>query len=397
MKVGVWGHGVTGKAVVNYFISVENIKPFVINNTCPSDLATGAEYVSEEDSKSVDFDLIILSPGVARKNTNVDYHIQKNVTVIDEIEYLYKKLDAPIIAVTGTNGKTTTVTMIKEALEFQGNKVFLGGNIGTPLCTLFLEKKSYDYIVLELSSFQLESMPTFKPEVACVLNISENHMERYDSFQDYKMAKENIFKSNPAFKITPDEIIPLEGIKGELGEHNLKNLYVAKRVLEHFKGPKVEDTLNHIGESFKGVMFRFQRLEHQYKEFKFYNDGKSTNFDATLTALNSLGKDEVILILGGKLRSPTIIENKELTSAKNVKALYFFGEAKEELEKTYGKNFSTHSYDRLEEVLEHIHENYQSGTILFSPAFPSFDQYSGYAERGKDFESNVLKIFVDKN
>ena len=201
MNIAIWGMGVSGLSALR-FLSKKNHNLFAINSGNPAEWGQISEvykYVSKDQCfdqsqipQELTLDLIILSPGIDPRIPELARY--RDVKKYCEVELAYKNLKRkiPIIAVTGTNGKTTTVTLMAKALEKAGQKVFLGGNIGTPFCDISLNEEQFDYIVLELSSFQLELLEEFRANFACILNITPSHMERYDDFRDYEVAKMNI-------------------------------------------------------------------------------------------------------------------------------------------------------------------------------------------------------------
>ena len=200
MKIAIWGLGVTGRAVLDYCIRNNYEDVIVINRGDPSSWGEEISYLCVSEEKAFkelnNIDQIIVSPGVDLKSPRISDFRNKNIPIIGEIEFAFQKMrNGKIIAVTGTNGKTTTVKLIAKALELAGKKVFLGGNIGTPFIDAFKLDDDFDFYVLELSSFQLETIVNFRPDIAAILNITESHMERYQSFEEYKQAKHNIFNN----------------------------------------------------------------------------------------------------------------------------------------------------------------------------------------------------------
>lgn len=371
-------------------------------------------------------DFIVLSPGIARESTFLEQALLREIPVVSEIEFAYQSMiddSSKIISVTGTNGKTTTVTLIAELASSAGKKIFLGGNIGTPFATYVLERilgkrECADVIILELSSFQLESMTTFKSDTAAILNISASHGERYDRVLDYAMAKFNITNrmdkdsklfigdlgefedslkadcnivsvSNPNGLEAIDSA--LTGNFNLIGEHNLGNLYFASLLLNEI-GVEWRDGIQGLS-NFHGVSYRLQK-KPSIETLDVFNDAKSTNWEATITALRasrfSFPKSKIHLILGGQLRGHgDELGNKLDSSVEYVSKVYLFGESGKALLEEVSKKFDCELFDKLDDVVIRIKESTEEGVILFSPAFPSFDLYKNYIERGEHFDALV--------
>jgi len=417
MNIAIWGMGVSGVSALRY-LSTTDHNLFVINQGTVdswSNLAEITKYVDKarciEDQHIPDdlqFDQIILAPGIDRKSVLVKRYIDQGIEVICEVELAYRSVDLPIVAVTGTNGKTSTVTMMKLALEKAGKKVFLGGNIGTPFCDLLVSDKNYDVVVLELSSFQLESLKECRAQVAIILNITESHMERYHCFKDYEDAKLNIVMNQAAgdLFICPTRYLGTQ-TKGKkspvvsydqadftnsklIGKHHKENLRVVDKTLEFFNVSGRSEIIQEIVNDFGGVKFRLQ-LERKTEHLTFINDGKSTNLDATLSAVKTFESDKVILILGGKLRSDNVDFLDELKE-QNISQILAFGESAQLISKQLSSSIKVNKFKNLDSVFDFIKENITSGIVLFSPAFPSFDLYTNYVQRGEHFKTLVNSL-----
>mgnify|MGYP006265825905 CR=1 FL=1 len=333
-------------------------------------------------------------------------------------------IDEPVIAITGTNGKTTTVSFLSECFKHSQYTCFTGGNIGQGLCDYVLSKnrdssKKCDYILLELSSFQLESIKSFRSKVSAILNITFSHGERYETLSDYALAKGEIFK-NTEFGIFPKglweslkiecpysftfQILDLshsESIKNELndvqeslvdrlhihGIHNLYNIYFAKKILEYLKIDL--DCFIKACDSFKGVEYRFQYLG-KYNNVHIYNDAKSTNWQATETALNAVNSESRIYsIIGGSLRGENDFSKDFFKQYKDKVATFILtGESghyiREKLEES-GLQANYIYLETLDEIKSFIDEEVEDGVVVYSPAFPSFDQFNNYIDRGASF------------
>lgn len=437
-KIAVFGLGKSGLSAMRLLSHLKD-QVFLVNrgqfNTW-ADREEIEKYVdqshclSQEDPNTANIlstmDEIILSPGIAREHEILRAALNLGVNVINEIELALRFLSAPVIAVTGTNGKTTTVSLIQEMLEKSEIDSFLGGNIGVPLSDHALAvlrgESQAQVLVLELSSFQLESLPSLAPKAACILNIYPNHGERYASTDDYTLAKLNIYKKMDSMStlylpkddeylsrlvnnipcqsitLSTSESHVLESLKDYdlsgfklLGEHNLSNLMFAELLAKEAGATKegIQAAMN----SFCGVEYRLEYLETNL-DCTIYNDAKSTNWDATLVALKSFEKrsEPLHLILGGALRGrgdeiAPYFEEIEKACDK----VYLIGQAGKKLNQEISlrgkQTLEIEVCENLKEVYDSVVESGHKGDLLFSPAFPSFDQYANYIERGKDFRA----------
>lgn len=435
-KVVVFGLGVSGISALKLLNKLEAITYAVNTGNVESwakspgvlDFCNRSNCFAENDLQTNDIfasaDLIILSPGIPRDHKALSKANEKDVLIWGEIELGYKVIELfnglkPIIAITGTNGKTTTTTFLGEILEGQGFKPFVGGNIGIPFCDMAYEvvckTSNYDYIVLELSSFQLESTFDFHPNISLILNIFQNHGERYEKIEDYAYAKFNITKkmNNNDVLIYPTDYPIIESwaqtqtckkigfdtrnlkIDYNLtnfklpGHHNRVNLNFLIKVSEVLKLDKAK--FQKSIDQFNGVHHRIEFVPNQFG-FLAYNDAKSTNWDATLTAIAAMENAslDLYLILGGKKRGhgdsilPYFKEIKE-----RVKRIYLIGEMGPEIEAEIKNQIEIKRLDNLESTLLDVKSENFKGILLFSPAFPSFDQFSNYAERGMTFVNLV--------
>ncbi len=432
--VAVFGMGRSGLSAIKFLKQRNCEKISAVNSGLPQAWAEkekvfeliGEKNCHAQESSSELFaktDLIILSPGIPREHEVLKLALQKNIPVWNEIELAYQYIDSkiPTIAVTGTNGKTTTVTFMGEMIKLSGYEVFVGGNIGVPLCELLLEGRRVDYILLELSSFQLESMPSFHPRVAIILNVYPNHGERYEKVEDYAKAKFNISRlmDQTDYLLYPEDIamidswakvqkatlVPLR-LEKELcqsdlqkrydlsqfklpGAHNIFNLAFASKALELILEKKegIQKAIN----TFPGVKYRVQYIESK-RSFISYNDAKSTNWDATIVAAKSMDKKgrKLSLIIGGQKRGrndsiiPSIPELK-----KYVDRIFLIGETTEMFASELEGQIPYMKAERLEKVIEIMEEQKDTGILLLSPAFPSYDQYANYEKRGEHFTKLV--------
>ncbi len=386
--------------------------------------------------KEIDF--FVKSPGVPYNELVLE--AKKNqIKIIDEIELCYEymvqcNIDTKIIAVTGTNGKTTTTTKITELLQYSGYRAEYAGNIGVSFSELLLKGEKLDYIVLELSSFQLENLIDFKPFIAMVINLTPDHLARYSSVDEYYDTKFNICKNQSKkdyFIVNCDSKEILERIdlipsyKIEVSQNLKRDCYVEdgklywreEEVLECEKlSLKGKHNLENIlfivtvgklcgveNEKIKEFLYHTKTLEHRMEEFfdygdiKFINDSKGTNIDSTAYAIGAF--DNCTLICGGydkKLDWTPLVELiKEHTSY-----VYLIGEIADELQ----NRLLNIGYDRerifllreLELCLKDMKERFskdEKRVVLFSPATSSYDQFKNFEHRGKVFKDLVREIF----
>ena len=419
MKVVVWGLGVSGLSAVRYLSQNIELDLYVVSMGAPktwSDFTEVCRFLPQEKllaqedlTENFDVDQVILSPGVPRYLPIIKSLIDRGVEFISDIELAARNINRPIIAITGTNGKTTTTTLISNALKIAGKNVFTGGNIGIGVCDYFLKpERDYDYVVLELSSFQLESISSFRAHIAIILNISENHMERYNDFSEYESAKLNIRINQssedwfiaPKKYLTPDvhskkaiikKINNLNVINKNLsGDHNLENLFCTNAVLEILDIQNSKLIIKELIETYKGIDFRLQFIKSINKTL-FYNDAKSTNTAATIVALNSFSSKKLGLILGGKLRDKG---QKLFNDFKDqeIEIIFAIGEAKELINSELETKFKVKKFNGIADIFKDESNFENLDVVLFSPAFPSFDSYKNYMERGKHFNDLVRGI-----
>ncbi|OGC03599.1 UDP-N-acetylmuramoylalanine--D-glutamate ligase, partial [candidate division WOR-1 bacterium RIFCSPLOWO2_02_FULL_46_20] len=299
-------------------------------------------------------DLIVVSPEIHLDIPVLERARRKNIPIISEIELAYRLLKKPIIAVTGTNGKTTTTTLIGELLKAGGKKVAVAGNIGNPMVEV--DDANLDYIVAEISSYQLETTVDFKPWISVILNIQPDHLERHKSMAEYIKQKAKIFANQSAddylvynldepqvaatvksakaklvaFTKNRAEIIALRPAEIKIpGRHNLENALAAAQAAYLCGVDKntVADGLK----TFPGVEHRIEFVA-KIKEVEYYNDSKATNPDSTLVALETFAGRGIVLILGGKDKGvPLAVLAKHVKAG--VKEVVLLGEATQRFKK----------------------------------------------------------------
>lgn len=429
MKVAVFGLGRSGLSALR-FLSFLGKEITVVNQGAPESWQGLDEFknltcYSQDDERTgpvlAAMDAIILSPGIPREHEVLKEALEKGVDIINEIELALEHINLPLIGITGTNGKTTTTTICGEIFKASNVEAFIGGNIGVPFCDCALAQlrdgKKYDVAVLELSSFQLESIPSLRPKKAAILNVYPNHGERYENVEDYALAKMNIAKNmskeDCLFLCENEDYLrreirnvkcPVVFLKAEiehdlrealkeydlskfklLGIHNLSNLLFAISLTKDMGATK--EGIQKVIDSFCGVEYRLQFVPGPYS-FAAFNDAKSTNWDATLVALDSFfgRRQELWLIIGGQPRgrgdsiSPYLNEIRE-----KVGRILLIGKSGLELKEEIEGKIPVQYLETLEQVRDYVVGERFNGDLLFSPAFPSFDQFKDYAHRGRVF------------
>lgn len=431
-KVAVFGMGKSGQAAVALAKKLRQ-DIYAVNRGKPQDwyysenldkLLEICSCYSEEDFADHfhKMDEIVISPGIPTTHPALKKAVEKGVPILSEIEYAFRECrDVPVIAITGSNGKTTTTTMISEALKKAGKKVFCGGNIGVPYCDLPLSGEKPDYAVIEVSSFQLETIHEFHPVIGLILNIVPNHGERYDSVNDYAIAKfrmlTNMTKNdllilgteNPYLDYLKDcEIEKDFFTKGKLpaefsfdfskakvkGGHNEANFYAAWKVLQRLKIPDLQKLFQEFINEFSGVA---HRLEYVLSKdgLTIYNDAKSTNLTATETAIKAFQQDPspLHLIIGGKLRNeadrmlPGLLPYKD-----EIDTIFTIGDVTERLFEELKSDFLVVKAGDIKTALEIVKSGKLKGNLVLSPAFPSFDQFKNYVDRGEKFKASAKEI-----
>ena len=381
-----------------------------------------------------DYDLVVKNPGVPPISDIVKRLKERNIPIITEIELAFDVCKPQnYIAITGTNGKTTSTTLVYELLHkaFK-DKALVGGNIGTPLCELALKYDLFNnegyYISLEISNHQLVDIVNFRPRIATIINLTPDHLETMGSLDAYYKSKTEVYrnmKDDDIFIFNDDDrllheytskypinckiesisldntntysyikddymyvnnekVLPLDCIK-LVGKHNRQNIIIAITIAKAL-GISNEDIVEVI-DNFKGVEHRIEFVREK-DGVKYYNDSKGTNTDATITALDSF-KDNVILLVGGYEKGLDMSEMRKHLSC--VKKIIGYGAA--------GNRIASDLVDdpiivkTLDEAVKTAHDLSQSGDIvLLSPTTSSYDQYSGYEERGRHFKQLVRQL-----
>lgn len=416
------------------FVTVNDAKPFEESPDAQNLLSKGITVICgrhPEDLLDEGFEYLIKNPGIPYQNPIVSDAISRGIPVWTEIELAYLISDAPFIGITGSNGKTTTTTLLFNMLASGGQRPLIAGNIGTVACKVAEEAQDDQVIVTELSSFQLMGIDRFRPRISILLNLYEAHLDYHGTFKEYGDAKfavtknqtdEDFFIYNvdqPSVvkyaEMTKAKLLPFstkgrkeEGISadskyiywlGEIylerksielpGEHNLENILAAIATAILMKCPK--ETIQLVLTSFTGVRHRTQFVR-EWKNRKYYNDSKATNTLATKSALAAFDQP-TILLAGGLERGHSFEEMRQYM--KNVKAVVSFGETSNRI-----IEFAASCGVRYLEKVDNVHQAVKVATdlsepldiILLSPACASWDQYANFELRGEDFIEAVLQI-----
>ena len=414
-------------------VTVNDGKPFEENPAAQSLLEEGIKVVTGGHPLELldeDFEWMVKNPGIPYNNPMVMRALEKQIPVITEVELAYLISDAPIIGITGSNGKTTTTTMISEVLTAGGQNGLLSGNIGFPASQVAQDAGERDTLVMELSSFQLMGIEAFHPEIAVITNLMPTHLDYHGSFEEYVAAKWNIQKNMTASdyvvlnfnqdlakelaKKTAAQVIPfstqekvdgayLDGdvltFRGEAimkaselgvpGSHNVENALatIAVAKLRGIDNQVIKETLAHFG----GVKHRLQYVG-DINQVKFYNDSKSTNILATQKALSGFDNSKVILIAGGLDRGNEFDEL--VPDIKGLKKMVILGESAERVKRAaYQAEVSYLDASDVRDATRKAFSVAEPGdVVLLSPANASWDMYKNFEVRGDEFLAVIKEL-----
>lgn len=442
-KIVVIGMGKTGIASAA-FLGKKGAQVTVTDEKSPDKWNVEFEKIAREKWLEVgeygnvsilkDAEMVVPSPGIPPDNKLLVAALKNNIAVVSEIELAYWFIKVPIIAVTGTNGKTTTTTLLGEILQRSGKKVFVGGNIGNPLIEYAETFQNDDFIVAEISSFQLQWIEKFRPFIAVLLNITSDHINYHGSFAEYGRIKSRIFANQTKndFAIlnaeddeqkkmagsvhariakfssknilsegifvedknivlsmpeTGEEKYPLTMINLP-GAHNVENV-MAAIAAARLCGCGRADIIKAIG-AFHGLPHRIEFVREK-NSVKFYDDSKGTNVGSVLRALETFSQP-VILLLGGRDKEGDFDSLRPLLKTK-VKKLILFGEARERIASLIGEDVPFLKKTKLREAVESAYRDAVPGdVILLSPGCASFDEFTNYKERGNFFKEVVRNL-----
>ena len=383
-------------------------------------------------------ELLVISPGVPTKTIPLRYAERAGAEVIGEIELASRFLQGRVVAITGTNGKTTTTSLIGAMLQDAGIKVQVGGNIGTPLISLVGSSQPDGWTVVEVSSFQLETTINFHPQVAAVLNVTPNHMDRYETLTDYAAAKHRIFRNqtsgDAAILNADDEIVSSwakglrahvtmisttreldEGLFLRHGRELVSRTADGERVLAtrdemQLRGlHNVENVLTALAvglacgaapDSMRQTIRDFRPVEHRLEQVaeiqgvRFYNDSKATSVDATMKALEAFAGDKgkVVLILGGRGKEAPYTPLAPLVRAQ-ARKLILIGEDAANIERDLqGEAPLERASDMADAVARAFAAAAAGDIVLLAPACASFDMFDSFEHRGKEFKKEVSSL-----
>ncbi|MDR2800910.1 MAG: UDP-N-acetylmuramoyl-L-alanine--D-glutamate ligase [Desulfovibrio sp.] len=368
---------------------------------------TGADLIlgAHLPSHFAGADLVVASPGVPYSPL-LDLLAQAGAPpLIGEIELALPYVHAPILAFTGTSGKTTTVSLGAAMLEAAGRRVFLGGNIGAPLCGHVLSPEGADVLVLELSSFQLQGIRSLRPAVACILNLTANHLDQHRDMEEYRTAKFSIFSGQtekdlallpaglaPEYRkrgfparleiVAPTKRFPRTHL---IGRHNAANAEAAFLAVRG-QGVGETDAARAVA-AFRPLAHRLENLGEK-DGVLYVNDSKSTTVEALRAALESFDAP-LLLLAGGRFKGGDLQSLRPLLR-KKAKAVALFGESREIFTSAFAPAVPLTWDPELPGALERLGERARPGdVILLSPAAASYDLYPNYKERGEHFRRLV--------
>ena len=382
---------------------------------------------TQEELLDSSYDLLIRNPGVDPHNKIIIKSKELNIPVLNDIEVAYHYLPktVKIIGITGSNGKTTTTTMIYEILKKMGEKVILGGNIGYPLSEIVPQVEDDSILVLEISDHQLYDCVDFKTNISVLTMLCPTHLDFHDTYNNYINVKKKIFnhhtkedlaiineKNEDSLKITNDinsskayfngknayikdeaiyvndeEIIKLDDIKIK-GNHNYENIMACLLVINEFVIDK--DIIKDYFNNFKGVEHRLEYV-NTINDVAYYNDSKATNPTSTYIAINSF-KGNVHLILGGFERKQDFNELNDVIN--KVKCIYAIGECEQRVfDYANSQNIPCIKCHTLENAMNEIQISVKpKDVVLLSPASASWDQYKRFEDRGEEFKTIVNNL-----
>ena len=440
-NIGILGLGVSGYSAAklasslgaNVFVSdsKSDVNDLYIKEL--TDMGVDIE-LGVHSRKILNSELIIKSPGIPSDIEIIQSILDSKTEIISEIEFAYRLSDLKIIAITGTNGKTTTVTCLYEVLKKKFN-VVKSGNIGTPFSEIVYKENKYktsntDFCILELSSFQIDDIETFKPEIAMILNISRDHLDRYADFIDYSKSKMNLFKNmkdNDLIIYNHDDPVLCEEVEKRdrvftaysldknfsifyledgciESVHSKKNLHIDDCKLSgihnvsNFIG--IATIASHLGlddrDIFESLKI-FKGLEHRFETFKevdgvkFINDSKATNIASVKVAIDSIDKN-IVLIMGGLPKESDF--SAIIECSQSIKSIIAYGKASNDIYNSLSESCKVVKVKKFEEAINSaINLAVKGDSVLMSPGCSSYDQFKNFEERGNFFKSIVERHY----
>jgi len=440
----VAGLGITGQSVLRYF-QAQGEPCFAYDTRDELDVSKLAQTFSEIDFATGkmptawinQFDTVVLSPGISVAEPWVASLRKLGKQVIGDIELFARTVGVPVIGITGSNGKSTVTTLTGMALQEAGYKVAMGGNLGEPVLDLLTDDQDYDIYVLELSSFQLETTHSLQMISSTVLNISEDHMDRYDEIEDYIQAKTKVFEDtglavlpegfsvegvihhSPVVQFGLSEgfiqsesdygllfeseqawlahgeqrLVPVSDMALQ-GKHHQLNALAMMALCEPFEIDKA--VFSKVLKAFKGLPHRTQ-LVVSYKSVDWINDSKGTNVGATLTAIESIGQQALheqgkVILLAGGVGKDADFSPLQPAVHQYCRQVIVFGRDQDQIAAVLPHD-PVERVDTLQQAVELANQMaHANDKVLFSPACASFDQFSNYVKRGEAFEEYVGEL-----
>jgi UDP-N-acetylmuramoylalanine--D-glutamate ligase len=435
-KYLVIGAGKSGVAAANFLaergevVSITDSKPHP-DLPQPLDKRVVRFFGHEEEGVLDGVGTIVLSPGVPATIPLLQRASALAIPIIAEVELAFRNLKGTVIGITGSNGKSTTTALIGEILKAAGRQPIVAGNIGEPLTAMIDLEKPRTYVI-ELSSFQLETIDTFRPDIALLLNITPDHMDRYPNFGAYAAAKHRIFKnqrsgdtaiinaserrdaardtsvrtwrfsasqevSEGAYLAGDQMVIRIGGEERRIPRASLKlagmaNVENALAAWLAARAAGVDDVAVQIAfGSFAGLPHRMV-LVREIKGVRYVNDSKGTNVDATLKSLEGFDPKSVLLILGGKDKAGEFERMRDLVAGK-ARAVITIGAAADRIASALQGSTDIVPMKTMDRAIQWASQNAKDGeTVLLSPACASFDQYRNFEHRGQHFEELVRAL-----
>lgn len=427
-KIAIIGLGVSNLPLLEYLYNLSCDVTIFQDNKLEIDISKYNYSIHYGLKELKGFDIIFRSPGCLPSREELQEEISRGAYVTTEVAEVVRLTPSKVIGITGSDGKTTTTTLINLVLKANGYNTYLGGNIGTPLFTQIENMKEDDIVVLELSSFQLMDMKT-SPEIAVITNISPNHLDKHKDYEEYIKAKENIFRNNDGILVlnydneVTNKITSSREIRYFSKETKTNAFYIHENNI-YFQGKLIIDTSQlqikglHNYENicacfsaiydmidldtsvkaitdFKGVEHRIEFVR-EINGVKWYNDSVSSSPTRTIAGLNSF-KEKIVLIAGGYDKNLDYTPLAE-PILKKVSKLILFGNTKDKIyqaviNKKKEESLDIYICNTLEEVVSIAHQvSIPKEIVLFSPASASFDMFKNFADRGKQFKDLVNKL-----
>lgn len=427
-KIAIIGLGVSNLPLLEYLYNLSCDVTIFQDNKLEIDISKYNYPIHYGLKELKGFDIIFRSPGCLPSREELQEEISRGAYVTTEVAEVVRLTPSKVIGITGSDGKTTTTTLINLVLKANGYNTYLGGNIGTPLFTQIENMKENDIVVLELSSFQLMDMKT-SPEIAVITNISPNHLDKHKDYEEYIKAKENIFRNNDGILVlnydneVTNKITSSREIRYFSKETTTNAFYIHENNI-YFQGKLIIDTSQlqikglHNYENicaclsaiydmidldtsvkaitdFKGVEHRIEFVR-EINGVKWYNDSVSSSPTRTIAGLNSF-KEKIVLIAGGYDKNLDYTPLAE-PILKKVSKLILFGNTKDKIyqaviNKKKEESLDIYICNTLEEVVSIAHQvSIPKEIVLFSPASASFDMFKNFADRGKQFKDLVNKL-----